>query len=522
MERIGGLRRAVAEPGRVGRKILAGERPALPLADRRPAPPLVLDEEIAAEGRPLEGHEVHAAGAARRAMDELVDPAARAVDAVVIVALAGVGPVGDVHAAVGALDEIHAAVERIVNERHVGAVGGGVAGPLGREQIVVDAAAVEIEREQPAAVGGRPVGALIDHQADVGVAAAGGARLVGDAEADVAPLLARVPVDVVGHLGDEVVDVRLEIGAVHPFDVRAVDGVPEVADDGVDDEGLAVGVEVGAPGIGHPGDHPLDRLAGRVVAPHTGVHVDALRVAGAGDADPRRPLDPVAGPQPAVGAPLETVAGGVADALLVDAVEDDLRRAVGHEVVVAVGNEEEVGEVDDPGAAEAHRHARHPRAAVPEDRPLVVRAVAVGVGEDHEPVAEGVVPGAEVVAGPGEVLRHPHPPLVVGAEADRVLHVGLGGEDLQLESGGEFGGAADLGRIHGRLGRLLGVPGNGKGHRLRRRLIGPQEQGEGEDEPASERRRERERANREGRATHEDPRKRDCRAREDDPPGTAV
>ena len=255
---------------------------------------------------------------------------------------------------------------------------------------------------------------------------------------------------------------RLQIRAIHPLGVGAVDRMPEMADDGVYDERLAMLVEVGPPGVCHPGDHPLDDLAAGVVAPHAGVDLDALRIPRAGDADPRRSLDPVPGPQPAIRAPLEAVARRVADARLVDAIEDDLGGAVGDEIVVAIGDEEEVGQIDHPHPAESDRHARQSRAAIPEHLPLVVLAVAVGVGEHGDPVAERVIPPAEVAPRPGEVLRHPHPASCIGTQADRILDVGFGGKDLEREAGGELDRSADLGRVHRCLGRLLSVRRRGE------------------------------------------------------------
>ena len=459
---IGSLGGAPAEPGDVGGEVVAAMRPLLPLAHHRAAPPLISDEEIAAQGRPFERGDIDAGRGPRGPEDELVDPAAGAVNAVMVVALAGVGPIGDEDPAVGATDEIHAAIKRIGDEAEILAVRRGVAGPERREAVVVEPPAMEVEREHSAPVLLRPIRAAVDHQADVGMAPPGGVGLVGDAEADVAPLLAGVPMDVVGHLRNEVVNMRLQIGAIHPLGVRPMDGMPEVADDGVDDERFAMLVKVGAPGVRHPGDHPLDDLAAGMVAPHAGVDLHPLRIPRPRDADPRRCLDSVPGPQPAIRAPLQAVARGVADALLVDTVEDDLGGAVGDEVVVAIGDEEKMGEVDHPHPSEPHRHARQPRAAIPKHGPLVMRPVAIGVGEHRDPVAQRVIPPAEVASRPGEVLRHPHPASCIGTQANRVLNVGLGGEYLERKAGGELRCPADLGRIHRDLGRLFGVRRHGE------------------------------------------------------------
>jgi len=62
---------------------------------------------------------------------------------------------------------------------------------------------------------------------------------------------------------------------------------------------------------------------------------------------------PVPGVQPAIWAPPQTVGRRVADAVLVDAIQNDLGRAVGYVVAVAVGNEQQVGQVQQPDTAEA-------------------------------------------------------------------------------------------------------------------------------------------------------------------------
>ena len=268
----------------------------------------------------------------------------------------------------------------------------------------------------------------------------------------------------VGDLRHEIVDMRLEIGAIHPFDVAAWNGMPQVADDGVDDECLTVGIKVGAPRVGHAVHHLLDDPADRVIPPDAGVDLHSLRIARAGRADLRGALNAVPGPEPAVRSPRQAVAGRVPDAPFVDAIEHDLRRTVGDEVVVAVGDEQEVGQVDHPDTSEAHRDARHPRAAIPEHGPFVVPTVSVAVGEDDDPIPERVVPDAEAVARPGEVLGHPEPATGVGADADRVLHVGLGGEWLEREARRQAGRSADLGRIHRPVGGLLRI---GRGREIR-------------------------------------------------------
>src|SRR5262249_44761826 len=94
------------------------------------------------------------------------------VDSIVLVTFARVAPVDNVHSAVGAVVEIHAAKPGVGCKGDVGLVAGDVAGTLALQSIDVDPAAVEIERQQFAAVFGGPVVAQIDAGAAVGVAAA--------------------------------------------------------------------------------------------------------------------------------------------------------------------------------------------------------------------------------------------------------------------------------------------------------------------------------------------------------------
>jgi len=90
-------------------------------------------------------------------------------------------------------------------------------------------------------------------------------------------------------------------------------------------------------------------------------------------------------------------------------------------------------------------------ALIPKHGSLVVAAVAVGVLEDHDAVAELGVPQPELGAGPGVILDDPEPAALVGRDRDRVLHVGLGGEHSQWKPGGSFAlattSAGDIGEV---------------------------------------------------------------------------
>lgn len=409
-------------------------------------------------------------------IDDFVDAAGGAVDAVVVVAFAGVGPVGDEDVAVGAGEEVDAAEPLILGLHEVGGVFAGVAAAFAFQFVHVDAVAVEVAGEHGAVVFFGPVAALVDEHADVGVAAAEFEGLVADALADVGPFFgAGVPVEVVGGLLDDFVDVRVQVGAEHAAVVGAGDDVPEVADDGVDHEELAIGIPVVAPGVGPAVRDGFDDFAGGVVAPDGAVDFEAFVHRGAGGADGGGVGDAVAAVEPAVGAPAEAVDDVVADGFGVEAVEEDLGFGVGGVVAVLIGYEGEGAGVEDPGAAVAVFDGGEVGAVFPEHFAFVVFAVAVGVFEDEDAVAEGGVPAVGVF-GVGVVFGDPEAAACVPGHGDGLLDIGFGGEDEAFEAGGELHGGG--GFLGGHGGAFFGVEGGGEGGCGERRAEGAEECGE--------------------------------------------
>ena len=383
------------------------------------------------------------------------------MDAVVVVAFAGVGPVGDEDVAVGAGEEVDAAEPFVFGLHEVGGVFADVAAALAFQFVDVDAVAVEVAGEDGAVVFFGPVAALVDEHADVGVAAAEFAGFAAEAVFfEVAPFFgAGVPVEVVGGLFDDFVDVGVEVGAEHAAVIGTGDDVPEVADDGVDHEEFAIGIPVVAPGVGAAVGDGFEDFAGGVVAPDGAVEFGAFFGRGAGGADGGGVGDAVAAVEPAVGAPAEAVDDVVADGFGVEAVEEDLGFGVGGVVAVLVGEEGEGAGVEDPGAAVAVFDGGEVGAVFPEDFAFVVFAVAVGVFEDEDAVAEGGVPAVGVF-GVGVVFGHPEAAACVPGHGDGLLDIGFGGEDNAFEAGGELHGGGGFFGGHG--GALFGVEGGGE------------------------------------------------------------
>src|SRR5690348_18409203 len=110
---------------------------------------------------------------------------------------------------------------------------------------------------------------------------------------------------------DQVIAVRVHIFTVHALEVRARNGMPEVADDGVDEERFANFVPIETPRVRRAMADGLDNASLRMVAPDAAVHHDAFVVGSARPADARLAGNADTTTEPAVGAALEPIGGGV-------------------------------------------------------------------------------------------------------------------------------------------------------------------------------------------------------------------
>ncbi len=272
---------------------------------------------------------------------------------------------------------------------------------------------------------------------------------------------------VVADGGHQFVHVRVQVLAVHAFVMAAGDDVPEMIDDAIGDEHLAMLIEVEAPGIRRAVRHHLELFLGRMITPDAAVDRNALLLRRAGSADVRGGDDAVAAVEPAVGAPGEAVED-VVPGFERPAIEHDLGRAGGQSsrhtpcavflrrrnilcIVTRRGNgtrsvpttlllgrlldrnEDEVRRRARPDAAEAVVDAGEVLDVVGEDGAFVVHAVAVGVFEDDDAILARFRIGLPV--GIRVALRDPDSPAIVEAKRDRLHDIGLAGEEGRLEAG---------------------------------------------------------------------------------------
>src|SRR6185437_3930000 len=144
--------------------------------------------------------------------------------------------------------------------------------------------AVLVEREQASAIRLGPLVAEIDRHADVRVAAAAPIVLAaGFARID--PILAGVPVPMVGVHFDRFIDQRVGVDRVRATEVGARYQVPQMAVDCVDEEGFAAAVPIVSPGVRRAVAQGLELLAPRMISPDAAAQWSLVFLGRVGPAD---------------------------------------------------------------------------------------------------------------------------------------------------------------------------------------------------------------------------------------------
>lgn len=392
-----------------------------------------------------------------------------AVDAAVgAVPLFGVGvmavllvvPVDDVNGAVGAVLEIDGDVFGIGAERHVASgVDGVEAGAFAEIDLLVDLVAVEIVREEATAIFGGPIVTVINHGADVGMAAVNGIAaalpcptgavvVTGGGEKVIAEFG-----EIAGRVGDDEVGI-ICVGLV-PKDTALNDmggaaATPVAAAMG--HKNLAVLVVIEPPLVAAAFGEDFEFVANGMIAPDTGAEFGAFFLGSAGLADLRVIEDALVAVKPAVRSPHEAVEAFVR-VLVAEAIEQDLRFAVRFVVAIFVGDEEEVRSRTDPDAAETDFEPADEIQAFGEDFAGFKFTVAIGVFENDEliePLPFGLADRIAVGFG------HPDAAALIESHGDRLMDVGFGDDGLGFEAGREIHlGEGVLGGIGGGVAEVV-------------------------------------------------------------------
>ena len=174
------------------------------------------------------------------------------------------------------------------------------------------------------------------------MATSGGVGFVRHALLNRIPLFAVVPMHVVSRLFNQLVGVRVQVDAIHALNMRPWNCVPQVADHRVDDEHLAMLVEIEAPRVCHSMHNGFDGSMLGMISPDTCIDVDPLRIASAWFANIAGRLDSVASIEPTIGSPLETVGWCMPDDSIIEAIEDDLGWTIGNIVAICIRKEKQL------------------------------------------------------------------------------------------------------------------------------------------------------------------------------------
>ena len=387
------------------------------------------------------------------------------------VALAGVAPVEDEAAAVGAGADFDAAKPWIVAEEDIGLVFANVAAAIALQTLHVGASAVHVEGEELVAVFDGPLIGLVDHHADVRVAAT---EVVGLAIAGFAPRASAVVVVVIGDGVELLVDQRIRRVGIDK--VGAVNEVPQVAGDGVDEKHLAVRIPVVAPRVCGAVSEDFDDFCFGMEAPDSAFHRHALVIGCARNTELTGAGMTAAAVEPAIGAKAETVGEVVVVRLgHGEAVEHDFGFAIGDVIAIAIWNEEHLRRAHEPHAATTDFDAGEHLHVVCENFARLGDTVPVLVFENDHAVLQSEVEALRTL-GVGVVFCHPHAPLCIPSHADGILHIGFCGKERGLETFRQFERFQGLLRRHGRRISRLAVVGRGEVGAER----GGGEEGEGE------------------------------------------
>ena len=361
---------------------------------------------------------------------------------------------------------------------------------------------MDISDDQVVAIRGRPARAQVAQHAGVGMAATHGiaAPIGGVRPGRTGPVhMVGVRADVFIDVGEDalatalipVLGVALRLIAVVgvmlaalPEDPSSLDHVEEVRNDAHFGPEVAVLIEVDAPRIAAALGENLESVSHRMVTPHTGIDPLTIIFGGPRLANIGRTENPVATIEPTIGPPVEGVERLVGVSRVVPAIQQDLRITgrLGR-ITVGDGDEHQVGSRADPKTAEAKLHAGDQVHVFQKHRAFVGLVVAVGVLKHEDAVLAREDVLSELLRrslgrrmpdalGIAQAFSYPEAAAVIFAKGDRVANIGLGGEHMHCEAGGQGGLGRSVGcrepckehLIGGRRGVLGGV--------LERKLVG--------------------------------------------------
>src|SRR5438874_375118 len=144
---------------------------------------------------------------------------------VVIVAIARIAPVEHEHRAIRSVTDFHPAEPRIRRDEEVHAMFADVATAAALKDFLIHPAAMQVEREKMLAILSGPIVALVNHHADMRMAAS---KIVRDSIPRLLPSFRGVEMPVVCVLIDQRVCARVRIEGVRTNEMRPGKLMPEM------------------------------------------------------------------------------------------------------------------------------------------------------------------------------------------------------------------------------------------------------------------------------------------------------
>ena len=243
------------------------------------------------------------------------------------------------------------------------------------------------------------------------------------------------------------IDERVHRVRVHQM--SAMDEMPEVASDGVDEEHLAVLIPIMAPRVGGAMREYLDDLFLGVITPDAAFHWHTLIVRRAGNAELAGARVTAATVEPAIRAKAQAVGEVVVVVLRNrEAIEHDFGFAIRNVVIVAIRNEQHLRRAHEPHTAATDFDAGEHLHVFREHFARLGHSIPIFILKNDDTILQTEIETLRALS-VSVVFRHPHATTRIPSHADRILHIRFSSKDRGLEASGQFESLQSLLWRHG-------------------------------------------------------------------------
>ena len=207
---------------------------------------------------------------------------------IVFMAFTNIRPIDDENTTIRAITKLNPPKPKIAHIHKIGLMTGNKTVAMGLNPIRIDSSTMKICSEGFALIISGPVIALIDHETTMRMATTRFIGGRGDAlVANIAPIFNTIPVVMIRMLINQFEKARVKMFAKHTLEISPGNRMPEMADHGVDEKSIAMGIPIKTPRVGPPSANNLKDLFSRMITPNPTVDGNALACRGIGRANKR-------------------------------------------------------------------------------------------------------------------------------------------------------------------------------------------------------------------------------------------